>query len=81
MPDTLGFSPANGKYKPSMIAAFGLAKEPEPGVLEINPGTITGIHMTRLLPDGSGKDFGRRRQSEDNAGPFGGTANRAGTVQ
>jgi hypothetical protein len=72
LPDTLGFSPANGKYKPSMIAAFGLAKEPEPGVLEINPGTITGIHMTRLLPDGSGKDFGEDDKAKIMLGPSAG---------
>jgi hypothetical protein len=47
LPETLGFLPAQSGYKPAMIAAFGLAEEPEPGVLEINPGTITGVHMTR----------------------------------
>jgi hypothetical protein len=56
LPETLGFLPAHGKFKPGMIAAFGIAEEPEPGVMEIDAGTITGIHMTRLLPDGSGKD-------------------------
>jgi hypothetical protein len=72
LPDTLGFSPGNGKYKPSMIAAFGLAKEPEPGVLEIDPGTITGIHMTRLLPDGSGKDFSKDNKAKIMLGPSAG---------
>jgi hypothetical protein len=38
-----------------MIAAFGLAEEPEPGVLDININKITGIHITKLSPDGSGK--------------------------
>jgi hypothetical protein len=72
LPDTLGFSPANCKYKPSMIAAFGLAKEPEPGVLEIDPGIVTGIHMTRLLPDGSGKDFGEDDKAKIMLGPSAG---------
>jgi Toprim domain len=72
LPDTFGFSPANGKYKPSMIAAFGLAKEPEPGALEIDPGTISGIHMTRLLPDGSGKDFGEDNKAKIMLGPSAG---------
>jgi hypothetical protein len=72
LPDTLGFLPPNGKYKPSMIAAFGLAKEPEPGALEIDPGTITGIHMTRLLPDGSGKDFSEDNKAKIMLGPSAG---------
>ena len=55
-PETLGFLPAHGRHKPAMIAAFGIPQEPEPGVLEIIPGAVTGIHLTRLLPDGSGKD-------------------------
>jgi hypothetical protein len=68
-PDTLGFLPPNGKYKPAMIAAFGIAKEPEPGVLEIEAGTITGIDMTRLLPDGSGKDGTEESQAKIMLGP------------
>jgi hypothetical protein len=55
-PETLGFLPAHGSHKPAMIAAFGIPQEPEPGVLEVIPSTVTGIHLTRLLPDGSGKD-------------------------
>jgi hypothetical protein len=72
LPDTLGFLPPNGKYKPSMIAAFGIANEPEPGVLEIDPGDITGIHMTRLLPDGSGKDNGDDHKAKIMLGPSAG---------
>jgi hypothetical protein len=58
LPGTLAFSPARGSHKPAMIAAFGIAQEPEPGALHIDPAAISGIHMTRLLPDGSGKDGG-----------------------
>jgi hypothetical protein len=72
LPDTLGFLPPNGKYKPSMIAAFGIANEPEPGVLEIDPGAITCIHMTRLLPDGSGKDNGDDDKAKIMLGPSAG---------
>jgi putative DNA primase/helicase len=58
MPATLGFLPASGKYPPALIAAFGLAHEVEPGVIEIADNKITGIHLTRLLPDGSDRERG-----------------------
>src|SRR5258708_40096800 len=35
LPATLGFLPVHGDYSPSMIAAFGLAHEIEPGVIDI----------------------------------------------
>jgi hypothetical protein len=54
-PPTLGFLPARGKHPPAMIASFGLAHEVEPGFLDITNEAVTGIHLTRLLPDGSGK--------------------------
>jgi hypothetical protein len=55
LPTTLGFLPARGTYPPAMIAAFGLAQETEPGILAIADRDITGVHLTRLKPDGSGK--------------------------
>jgi Toprim domain len=55
LPATLGFLPANGNYDPAMIAAFGVAAEPEPGRLAVNDDAVTGVHMTKLRPDGSGK--------------------------
>ena len=36
---------------PAMIAAFGFADEPEPGVID-PPANVTGVHITRLTPDG-----------------------------
>jgi hypothetical protein len=38
-----------------MIAAFGLALEPEPGKLAIADDAVRGVHLTRLKPDGAGK--------------------------
>jgi hypothetical protein len=38
-----------------MIAAFGLATEPEPGALAIEYGAVRGVHLTRLARGGSGK--------------------------
>jgi Toprim domain len=54
-PATLGFLPARGEHTPAMIAAFGLAHEIDPGVIAIADSAVTGVHLTRLLPDGSGK--------------------------
>jgi hypothetical protein len=50
---TLGFLPAHDGHEPAMIAAFGLAEEVEPGVLQV--GAVSGVHLTLLAPDGSGK--------------------------
>jgi hypothetical protein len=55
LPVTLGFLPARGEHPPSMIAAFGLVREVEPGVITIADSAVTGVHLTRLKPDGSGK--------------------------
>jgi hypothetical protein len=38
-----------------MIAAFGLPTEPEPGRFSISGMAVGDIHLTRLLPDGSGR--------------------------
>jgi hypothetical protein len=56
LPETLGFLPGRGDHPPAMIAAFGMAIEPdEPGKLAIGVDAVKGVHLTRLLPDGSGK--------------------------
>jgi DNA-directed RNA polymerase subunit RPC12/RpoP len=58
IPATLGFLPGRGEYPPAMIAAFGLAHEVAPGVIAIAENAIVGVHLTRLLPDGSDRDRG-----------------------
>jgi hypothetical protein len=55
LPATLGFLPARGDHPPAMIAAFGLTREVEPGVIVIANKAVSGVHLTRLRPDGSGK--------------------------
>jgi hypothetical protein len=40
---------------PAMIAAFGIAREPEPGRLVVPEQAIAGVHITRLRSDGTGK--------------------------
>jgi Toprim domain len=55
LPRTLGFLPATDVHPPAMIAAFGMARETEPGVLVIDDAAVTGVHITKLRPDGSDK--------------------------
>jgi Toprim domain len=58
LPATLGFLPVRGEYAPAMIAAFGIATEPQPGELAIADSVVHGVHITRLAPDGSAKAGG-----------------------
>jgi CHC2 zinc finger/Toprim domain len=51
IPATLGYLPARDPHPPAMIAAFGLADEPEPGILAA-PKNVAGVHLTRLTADG-----------------------------
>jgi hypothetical protein len=60
LPATLGFLPGDSEYPPAMIAAFGLAHEIEPGAIEIADDAVTGVHLTRLLPDGSDRKRGSK---------------------
>lgn len=53
LPATLRFLPPRGEHGPAMIAAFALAAEPTPCALAVQ--SITGVHITRLRADGSGK--------------------------
>src|SRR5262249_8003169 len=57
LPATLRLLPARPQKPPhpTMIAPFALATEPEPGVLAVTREAITGVHLTRLRPDGRGK--------------------------
>jgi hypothetical protein len=55
VPTTIGFLTAHGEHPPAMVAAFGIPDEPEPGLLALPIAAVRGIHITRLLPDGSGK--------------------------
>jgi hypothetical protein len=56
LPAMLGFLPARDGYAPSVIAAYGLAHEVEPGVIAITDDAIKGVHITRLLQDGSDRE-------------------------
>jgi putative DNA primase/helicase len=54
LPPTLAFLPPSGDYPPSMIAAYALPNEIEPGVLG-EPRNVSAVHLTLLKPDGSDK--------------------------
>jgi hypothetical protein len=56
VPSTLRFLPPTRKHhKPAMLAAFGMASEPEPGLLSIKEDHVMGVHLTLLQRDGCGK--------------------------
>jgi putative DNA primase/helicase len=62
LPATLGFLPATADYPdPAIVAAFGLAREVEPGVLTIADDAVEAVHLIKLCPDGSD----RRRDIEN----------------
>jgi putative DNA primase/helicase len=51
LPATLGYLPARDPHPDSMIAAFAMVDEPEPGLLAA-PKVVRGMHLTRLTADG-----------------------------
>jgi len=58
LPSTLGYLAARDEYPPAMIAAFGVARETEPGTIATDDAAVVGVHLTRLRPDGLGKADG-----------------------
>jgi hypothetical protein len=50
---TLGFLPATNTYPAALIAAYGVAMEPKPGMLAIADDAVLGVHLIKLKPDGS----------------------------
>jgi phage/plasmid primase-like uncharacterized protein len=54
LPPTLAFLPAREDKPPTMIAAFALADECEPGVLG-EPRDVSAVHLTMIKSDGTGK--------------------------
>jgi hypothetical protein len=55
LPETVGYLLSGVYPQHALIAAFGLAHEPEPGHYVIHDAAVQAIHLTRLSPDGSGK--------------------------
>lgn len=55
LPSTLRYLKPTDQYPGAMIAAFGVAREDEPGELSIASDEIAGIHLTRIRADGTAK--------------------------
>lgn len=55
LPSTLRYLKPSDQYPAAMVAAFGMARENEPGVLEMPPGDVSAVHLTRIRADGTGK--------------------------
>lgn len=55
LPSTLRYLKPRDHYPGAMVAAFGVAREDEPGMLSIASDEIAGIHLTRIRADGTGK--------------------------
>jgi hypothetical protein len=53
IPSTLGFLPVRDEFLPAMIGVFGMSEEFEPNALMLPESRVAGVHLTRLLPDGS----------------------------
>jgi hypothetical protein len=66
LPATLGFLPAHGEYPPALIAAVGMPREVDPGVIAIDDDAVRGVHMVRLLPDGSDRE--RHKEAKKTVG-------------
>ncbi|RXH25843.1 hypothetical protein XH99_22310 [Bradyrhizobium nanningense] len=56
IPPTIGYLPTRGKDVHAIICAFGLPDEREPGALHMRDDAVRGVHLIRLLPDGSDRD-------------------------
>ena len=57
LPPTLRFLPGRGDYPDAMVAALGTCCEPEPSVIGALEHEVGAVHLTSLLPDGSGKAY------------------------
>ncbi len=55
IPPTLAFLPARAGHEPALIAAFGVATEPECGKLAIADVDVMAVQLVKLKPDGIGK--------------------------
>jgi hypothetical protein len=58
IPPTLGFLPSRGDHAPALIAAFGMATGPEPGMLAIDDADVRAVQLIKLKPDGSKAEAG-----------------------
>jgi hypothetical protein len=52
IPATIRYLPPRGDHGAAMVAAYGMAEEPEPGLLTIRDDQVRGIQFTNLTPHG-----------------------------
>ena len=56
LPPTLRYlAPRAKSHQPALIAAFGMPDDLESGVLDVTEMPVTGVHLTLVRPDGTGK--------------------------
>jgi hypothetical protein len=56
IPPTLAYLPSRGGHERALIAAFGIATEPEPGLLAIAAADVCAVQIIRLTVDGRKED-------------------------
>ena len=55
IPLTLRYLPARDGHELALMTGFGIATEPEPGILAIADDAVKAVQLVKLKPDGSGK--------------------------
>jgi putative DNA primase/helicase len=55
IPPTLAYLPPSNGHPTALIAALGMATEPEPGELEMGDDAVKAVQLVKLKPDGGGK--------------------------
>lgn len=53
LPPTLRFIPPRAGHPPSVVSAYGIPTEPEPGALDVTGMAVRAVHITRLHSDGA----------------------------
>lgn len=52
LPPTMRYLPPRGEHPPTIVTAFAIPDEPEPGVLSMDKVEVRAVHRIRLSPDG-----------------------------
>jgi phage/plasmid primase-like uncharacterized protein len=56
VPSTVRFLPPLKRgHSPALIVPYGLPREPEPGLLQIDVHAVSAVHLVKLKADGTGK--------------------------
>lgn len=52
LPPTMRFLAPKGEHPATIVTAFGLPSEPEPGTMDVSAMKMRAVHRTRLTPEG-----------------------------